>query len=42
MSPIHHHFELCGWSENKIVFVFSLVTFISATLATLVYYFYKA
>ncbi|MBQ7287498.1 MAG: phospho-N-acetylmuramoyl-pentapeptide-transferase [Candidatus Gastranaerophilales bacterium] len=42
MSPIHHHFELCGWSENKIVFVFSLVTFISATLAALVYYFYKA
>ena len=26
MSPIHHHFELCGWSENKIVTVFSLVT----------------
>lgn len=26
MSPIHHHFEMCGWSERKIVFVFSLVT----------------
>ena len=26
MSPIHHHFELSGWSENKIVGVFSLVT----------------
>lgn len=26
MSPIHHHFEMCGWSENKIVTVFSLVT----------------
>ncbi len=26
MSPIHHHFELCGWSEIKIVSVFSLVT----------------
>ena len=25
MSPIHHHFELCGWHEKKIVFVFSLV-----------------
>lgn len=23
MSPLHHHFELCGWSENKIVAVFS-------------------
>ena len=22
MSPIHHHFEMCGWSENKIVSVF--------------------
>ena len=26
MSPIHHHFEMCGWSEVKIVGVFSLVT----------------
>ncbi len=26
MSPIHHHFEMCGWSENKIVTVFGLVT----------------
>lgn len=22
MAPLHHHFELCGWSEKKIVFVF--------------------
>lgn len=28
MSPIHHHFEQCGWSEVKIVTVFSIVTFI--------------
>lgn len=28
MSPIHHHFELSGWGENKIVVVFSLVTFV--------------
>ena len=28
MSPIHHHFELSGWSENKVVSVFSLVTLI--------------
>ena len=33
MSPIHHHFELSGWSENKIVFVFSLVCLIFCTLA---------
>ena len=26
MSPIHHHFEMCGWSEGKICAVFSLVT----------------
>ena len=28
MSPIHHHFEMCGWSEKKIVAVFSAVTII--------------
>lgn len=26
MAPLHHHFELCGWSENKIDIVFSVVT----------------
>lgn len=26
MAPIHHHFELCGWSETKVVAVFSVVT----------------
>lgn len=39
MSPIHHHFELSGWSENKIVIVFSLVTFFSCLLTILIYYF---
>lgn len=24
MAPVHHHFEQCGWSENRIVFTFSL------------------
>lgn len=28
MSPIHHHFEKCDWSERKIVTVFSSVTFV--------------
>ncbi len=28
MSPIHHHFEMCGWSEVKVVTVFSAVTII--------------
>lgn len=26
MTPIHHHFELSGWKENKIVSIFSIVT----------------
>src|SRR5699024_11470991 len=26
MTPIHHHFELCGWSETRIVAVFSIIT----------------
>ncbi len=26
MAPIHHHFELKGWSERKIVFVFTLIS----------------
>jgi phospho-N-acetylmuramoyl-pentapeptide-transferase len=26
MSPIHHHFELCGWSETRIVAVFTILT----------------
>jgi phospho-N-acetylmuramoyl-pentapeptide-transferase len=37
MSPIHHHFELCGWSENKIVIVFSLVTLIFCTIAVVLF-----
>ncbi len=30
MAPLHHHFELCGWKENKIVSVFSLVSLLAA------------
>ena len=26
MAPIHHHFELCGWSETRIVTVFTVIT----------------
>ena len=33
MSPIHHHFEMCGWRETKIVGVFSLVTLILCIIA---------
>lgn len=28
MAPLHHHFELSGWNENKIVSIFSIVTLI--------------
>ena len=33
MAPIHHHFELCGWKEEKIVIVFSGVSAIMCILA---------
>ena len=39
MAPIHHHFEMCGWSENKIVVVFSLVTVLGGVLAAACYHF---
>ncbi len=35
MTPIHHHFEMSNWSEEKIVFVFSVVTFIGCFIAVL-------
>lgn len=35
MSPIHHHFEMCGWSEVKIVMVFSFVEVICGVGAML-------
>ena len=33
MSPIHHHFELCGWKEEKICFIFTAVTIVMCVLA---------
>ena len=35
MSPIHHHFEMCGWSEGKIVGVFSLITLIGCVISVI-------
>ncbi len=35
MSPIHHHFEMCGWREVKIVLVF---TFVSALMCVLAWF----
>ena len=28
MAPLHHHFELSGWNENKVVSIFSIITLI--------------
>lgn len=33
MSPLHHHFELCGWSEGKIVLVAVSVTVIMSVIS---------
>ena len=33
MAPIHHHFELCGWSETRVVAVFSIITAICCLVA---------
>ena len=38
MSPIHHHFEMSGWSEEKICFVFSVVALIGCIIAALPVY----
>ncbi len=35
MSPLHHHFELTGWRENKVVGIFSLVTLIGSVIGIL-------
>ena len=39
MSPIHHHFEMCGWSEVKICVVFSVVTAVAGAIAIALVYF---
>ena len=33
MAPIHHHFELCGWSETRVVAVFTIITVMLCLLA---------
>ena len=32
MAPLHHHFELSGWSENKVVIIFSIITLLMCIL----------
>ena len=39
MAPIHHHFEMCGWKERKIVTVFSLVNMLGCAIGLAIYYF---
>ncbi len=41
MAPIHHHFEMGGWSENKIVTVFSIVNLIGCAVGIALLYFGK-
>ncbi len=33
MAPIHHHFELCGWSETKVTAVFTIITALMCLIA---------
>ena len=35
MAPLHHHFEMCGWKETKVVAVFTAVSLIFCVLAYL-------
>ena len=35
MAPIHHHFELCGWSETRVVAVFAIITAVLCLVAYL-------
>lgn len=35
MAPIHHHFELCGWSETRVVAVFAVITAVCGLIGLL-------
>ncbi len=39
MAPIHHHFEMCGWKERKIVTIFSLVNILGCVIGLILYYY---
>ncbi|MEN8907549.1 MAG: phospho-N-acetylmuramoyl-pentapeptide-transferase [Clostridiales bacterium] len=39
MAPIHHHFELIGWSESRVVNTFWLSTFVICVLGGILYYY---
>ena len=38
MSPLHHHFELKGWQEHNVVFLFWILTFVSVLIGLLAYF----
>ena len=33
MAPLHHHFEMCGWRETKVVAVFTAVSAVFCVIA---------
>ena len=35
MAPLHHHFELSGWSENRVVIIFSIITLLMCIIGIL-------
>ena len=35
MAPLHHHFELCGWSETKITALFTIITAVMCVIGLL-------
>lgn len=37
MAPLHHHYELLGWSEIKVVSFFTLISFVASFLAYIIY-----
>ena len=37
MAPIHHHFELCGWSETRVVGVFTIITVLLCVVGYMAY-----
>ena len=39
MAPIHHHFEMGGWKERKIVTIFSLVNILGCVIGLVLYYY---
>lgn len=42
MSPLHHHFELCGWSEKKVVHSFCIIGFIFAVITIILFLKFKS